>query len=742
MQEFRSRRPPAGINPDLILRIKLNKSSGVDEENWERCGLTLLSADQDKTLVLFSSDTDLANFKQRLIDYIGGPPTGQKAAPHSQIFACIDEIGTVRPEDRIGRLLRQRGINSPIDFTQNGEFTLDVELWDLGTRDLRLSKLNEVINFVRSRGGAVTDKYLGESLILLRLRCLGLLVRDILAIDAVALVDFPPASSLAVSQAMDLGIEDFPEVPSPGDDAPIVAVLDTGVVSGHPLLAPAISEATVIPTSLGSAVDGHGHGTMVSGLAVYGDVEACIAARSFIPHVRLLSARVLNDQCEFDTERLITSQMRDVIMYFKETYGCRVFNLSLGDSRQPYRGGKVSPWAAVLDALARDFNVVIVVSAGNYLYNPPEGASRDSQLQDYPYYLLADQARVIEPATGAVVLTVGAIANSANIPVGASAESAGFRPVAQPGQPSPFTRSGPGVGNAIKPDLCEIGGNYVYDSNLRRLRDIRECSVISLCHEYLNRLFTTDNGTSYASPRVAHMAARLFGVFPDASANLIRALLASSASVPQAAVDLLSRLGSDEIIRLCGYGRPDLNCARTSGENRVAMFADATIAYDNFHVYEVPVPEEFLRTDGTRTISATLAFDPPVRHSRFDYLGARMSFRMIRGRSIDQIVDAFRQRTQEEGPFDRLTSTSFDCRFIPGPQVREGGTLQKATFTMKRNSSRDYGDTYYLVIRCQRKWAREEHGPQRYAVVLVVEHAHEVNLYNTIRQRVQARIRI
>jgi len=79
---------------------------------------------------------------------------------------------------------------------------------------------------------------------------------------------------------------------------------------------------------------------------------------------------------------------------------------------------------------------------------------------------------------------------------------------------------------------------------------------------------------------------------------------------------------------------------------------------------------------------------------------------------------------------------------LPGPQAREGSTLQKATFWMRRTLSADYGDTYYLVVRCERKWARDEHAPQRYAVVVSVEHTQRLDLYSRIRQRVQARVRV
>ena len=119
-----------------------------------------------------------------------------------------------------------------------------------------------------------------------------------------------------------------------------------------------------------------------------------------------------------------------------------------------------------------------------------------------------------------------------------------------------------------------------------------------------------------------------------------------------------------------------------------------------------------------------------------------MSFRLIRGKTVDEVAEAFRSRTSEEGSVDRLSSTRFDCSMTPSPTLREGGTLQKGTFTMHQKPSADYGDTYYLVVRCEKKWAGDEHTPQRYALVAVVEHSAQINLYNTIRERAMARLRV
>jgi hypothetical protein len=742
LDHFRSRRPPQGINPNLILRIKLNPKSIVEESIWERSGLTLLSVDKDKTLVLFSSDQDLVDFRRRLAEYQGGPShERQKTAPHSQIFANIDGVGEIRPMDRIGRLLKSQGMTDPTQFLEGTNYVIDLELWDLGTRELCEAKLNEIENFIMVKGGRVTDRYNGESLVLMRVKCDGAVIRQLLEIDNIATIDLPPQPTITIGKIFNLGVENFPPIQSPPEGSPGIAVIDSGLTPAHPFLSPALGEAAPVPNSLGDPTDGHGHGTMVAGLALYGDVEHCIQARAFVPQLTLYSARVLNDQCRFDDENLITSQMQEAIRYFASTYNCRVFNISLGDARLPYHGGKVSPWASILDVLARELNVVITVSAGNYCYDPGPGNSPDTHVHSYPRYLLKDEARIIEPATGAIVLTVGSLAHTADVPPGSPTASVSFRPIALAGQPSPFTRSGPGLADAIKPEFSEFGGNYAYDGAFQSIRDdIRELSIVSFNRDYLTRLFTTDVGTSFAAPRVAHMAARLFESFPDASANLIRALLAASAVVPQPSLEALQSLGEEAILRVCGYGKPNLEHSQTSDENRVVLYGESALGFDNFHIYEVPIPEEFTRNAGTRSITVTLAFDPPVRHSRFDYLGVKMSFRLIRGKTPEEIVEAFRQRSQEEEFVDRLTSTSFDCPMAPKPGTRENSTLQRAVFRMKQAPRTDYGDTYYLVVRCERKWAREEHTPQRYAVVVMMEHSAAVNIYHRIRQRVTVRL--
>lgn len=740
---FNARRTPAGINPALVLRVKLDGS--VDEEDWRRAGLVLVGHEDSRTLILFASDLELQKFRKELAAYQGGPKEGRKGAPYAGIFNAIDSVGPLQPADRIGRLFKQEGFDNPNRFDDGQNYSIDLEVWHTGSVPDCYDRLRQLREFITAENGTMPDSYVGPSIVLARVKGNGALVKRLLDLDTISSIDRPPRVSLRVATQLETALADFGVIPPPPEGAPGVCVIDSGITSAHPLLAPAVGEAAAIPG--GNPADENGHGTMVAGVALYGDVRNCIDARRFVPLLQLFSARVLNAANRFDDDTLITSQMRRSIEYFKNTYGCRVFNASLGDVDQPYNGGKVSPWASILDHLAREHDIVIVVSAGNYDHTPTLAETPDHHITGYPNYLLNPAAKIIEPATGGIVLSVGALATSDAVPPIAGGDVI-IRPIAATEQPSPFTRSGPGIGKAIKPEICEFGGNIAYHTTLRQTTDVDELSEISTNREYLDRFFQTARGTSFAAPRVAHLAGRIMAELPNRSANLIRALIALSAEVPAAAADLLDPIGDNAVLKVCGYGRPSFHRAIRSDSNRVVLIAENQIPFDNFHIYEVPIPPEIYSERGRKRISVSLAFDPPVRHSRIDYLGTKMSFRLIRGKSLEEVAAAFAKlptKGEQEDGAEAVEAIrgSANCSLFPSPTLREGSTLQKATFSMTRGDSA-YGDLYFLVVRCQREWALDEHGPQRYGIAVSIEHSAAVDLYATIQSRVRLpqRIRI
>ena len=729
-----------GIDPELILKVTL--AAPIQEDAWRTAGFKVLSQEPGNIIVLFADNTEMQQFRERLTQYQQGPPPGQRNPAYNALFASIEDIGSLTPTDRIGPRLRGEGVSTPDDIEARASYMVDLELWDAPTQLDRMVRVERIVNHIEGAGAEVDSRYVGTAgLIVLRARVTGALLRDLLALPAVSRIDVRPIPDLGDRDPPVVTMQNAPEIAPPAADAPLIGVIDSGSVD-HPLLVPSLVESLGAPDTLGTA-DIWGHGTKVAGIACFGDVRECVDRNSFQSPVRIISVKVVNDDGQFDDEKTIPEQMRTAIRALHER-GCRIINISLGDKhRIPYDGGRVSTWAATLDALASELDIVIVVSAGNSADGPraPWGEPSERITQAYPSYLTSAANRIVDPATAVIALTVGSLAHANGLPVNPD-PGAELRPIATTNTPTPITRCGPGVNDSIKPDLVDYGGTCLYDGFARRIatgHHYASAGMLTLRSDYRPSLLTSSTGTSMAAPRVAFKAASLLRAYPQASANMIRVLLGLSAEYPAEAAECLQRVGPDAP-RLClGYGVPNTFRAVNSEERRAVFVADRQeIAIDQFALFRVPLPENFRTTRGVRHIRVSMAFSPPVRYTRLEYLGVRLNYHLLRGISPDEIFEYFRHRDAGEDPFEKLPGTA-KCALVPSRDLRGTSTLQKSCFTMKRNVDH-YGDEYYLAVFAERRWAGEEITHQQFAVAVELEHEQEIDIYQPLRARVRIRV--
>jgi hypothetical protein len=177
---------------------------------------------------------------------------------------------------------------------------------------------------------------------------------------------------------------------------------------------------------------------------------------------------------------------------------------------------------------------------------------------------------------------------------------------------------------------------------------------------------------------------------------------------------------SPAIRRCLGYGVAQADRALSSDDTRVVLFADRQeLDLDQVALYAVPLPAEFRQTRGRRFIRVALAFDPPTRHTRLEYLGTRMSFHLLRGLSPEEILEHYRRR--EDGTRHPDIPASAKCKMEPGVEARETSTLQCATFTQSANRD-EYGDTFYVAAFAQRRWAGDDVVRQRFALAVELTH--------------------
>lgn len=728
VKEQRQQRPPEFVDPSLVLKVEMNGLSLEDE--WDKVGLRLLSNDQDNTLILFSSTEDLTEFREKLEAYDGPIPDGQQGRRYAGFINRIETIATIQPNDRLGGRLQERGFTDVTDFQDDELYVVDIDLWDFGSPQARRNKADEIGTFVEAREGKVFDTYVGPSLTIIRIQATGSVIRPILSVPEVANADLPPQPDLEARPIVEMALNEIPPVTPVPENAPIIGIIDSGI-NAHPLLDGVLVASEAFPPELGNA-DVWGHGTRVGGTAVYGDLREQFAAGRFSKSARLVSAKIITDNGQFHERRTLPKLMREVFQRLTEAHGCRIFVISLGDSRSWFERGRVGPWAMTLDELARELDVLIFVSAGNR--HPRSGNAVEQGVTEYPQYLLEQANRIFEPSGAANVVTVGSLSHASGIAVHHGDNAHVQAITTGPHEPAPFSRIGPGAAGIVKPDFVDFGGTMIFDAvtaSLRTAPQVPEAGIMTLNHDFVRQLFTSGRGTSYSAPALARKAALLLQRYPNASANLIRALLAGAASWPDEAIQRLAAIDTAGKFQILGNGYVDPLKAAYSDDHRVVYFADDRLDIDKFAIYRVPIPAEF-KTGGKRTIRISLAYDPPVRRTRAEYLGVKMDFRLIRGSSIADVSSHFRSYAGEEGNHTDMPNR-YNCDLKPGPQHRAGNTLQTAEVSFSKDTL-EYGDEYYLVVRCIGGWAEEEF-QQRFSIVLELKHQAGVQLYSRLRPR-------
>jgi hypothetical protein len=316
----------------------------------------------------------------------------------------------------------------------------------------------------------------------------------------------------------------------PAPDAPAVCVIDSGIQERHVLLEPAIDKPTshcflpgVAATDVADYVRPGGHGTRVAGAVLYGETVPADGQPTLPFWVQ--NARVLDPQNCMPEALFPPAVTRTAVERFHlNGRRTRLFNQSINASA-PCRTRYMSAWAAEIDALSHQHDILIVQSTGNLpaTGNPPLIGVKEHLAADrqFPGYLCEDGCRVANSAQSLQALTVGSVAYG-------SFSSGGWDSFAgAEGHPSAFSRSGFGIWGVIKPEVVAYGGDAVRTATIPP--DVAVGSrVPGVCPELVRSTMYPPSpavardgaGTSYAAPKVTRIAAAIQETLPDEPALL------------------------------------------------------------------------------------------------------------------------------------------------------------------------------------------------------------------------------
>jgi hypothetical protein len=731
-----------GVDPDTVFKIAA--TTRITDESLAARELTLLGESENYTYFVLTSD-EASRLRGALARYAAAPDADGAAAPLSSLFGGVEAILPYDRDDRLGQ-----GIADLLEDPADSLRTVDVSVWaspDLAEAQRRIASVRTV---VESNGSQIVDVDERPRFSVVRALVTTGCLEQLLLLSVIERIRTPPIPFLDPADWFNLEPGDLAGASVGG--GPAVGVLDDAPQSAHPLLAPVVGTERSYP--VGYAWQQRGvHGSMVSGLAAFGDLEMLLRAGGpYAAAGPVISGRVLEPdpqtpaRTRFPTVMPIHRVIDQAIRDLHQQDGVRVFNLSAGFD-EPYRGPHVSELTEAIDALSRGLDVLVVVASGNAsaTSNRMTPSGQDA-VTGYPAYVLHGEHRIAEPAVGANVLAVGSIARS-SAPASVTGRSSrpSARAIAEPGEVSPFSRSGPGVGptsnKATKPEVVEYGGNFVVNDSGILEPENPGVSAVSTAVEPSGRLFRAGSGTSFSAPRVARLAADILGAYPTASANMLRCLVALSARVPEPAARQFG--DSAELRRAVGYGRPTEGLALQSGGSRAVLLFQGELAVDTAVVHPIPLPESFARGQWQRRVRVALAFDPPVRRERREYVAATLRADLVRNTDPAELQAIY----EAQDPDDKLDLFTDRRRvdLVPGSQAMSASTLQVRTWSPKRLDIDD-GDTYYLVITHRRQtWARTltSYDTERYAVAveLDAEGQSSLDLFALLEQRVQPELR-
>jgi len=563
-------------------------------------------------------------------------------------------------------------------------------------------------------------------------------------------VSVPPELQQPGGESLGQPAESQIVIQPPAKTAPTVCVIDSGIEEGHRWLEPAIDSDTsrcflpgVQPDDVADYFQPQGHGTRVAGAILYptqiptaGEVE---------PVAWIQNARVLDANNQLPEALPPEDYLQKVVAHFHAAPRfTKIFNHSI-NAKVPCPKQRMTSWAAKLDQLSHEQEVLFIQSSGNQdrhgsgdQANPGLSAHLDAGKQP-PDHQLESSMRVANPAQSLHVLTVGSVSaevfDDANSRSFATAEH----------HPSGFSRAGYGEPwSVVKPEVVEVGGDLIYSKNSPRLVRRHADVAIELLNSTMHGApaYSCDGaGTSFAAPKVAYIAAHLQNLFPDASPLLYRALIVQSARWPAWAGN---ETDTDKVLKLIGYGLPSLERATTNATNRVTLITpDAeTLPSKQLHLYTIRIPDELRNAalEAKIRIDVTLAYTALPRRTRARRTGYLETWLDWESSKLGEPVGEFLNRMQNGGKstFDEFPWTLHKGKGFGEAEetCRTRGTVQKdwATF-----DSFNLPEEFAIAVRSHIGWNHlKEAAKARYCLVVSFEVVEgEVPIYSLIESEIQ-----
>lgn len=429
---------------------------------------------------------------------------------------------------------------------------------------------------------------------------------------------------------VDMGPEDQGEwakelrdrVVPPSADAPAVCVLDTGVTQGHPLLEASLDPADCLSCDSAWGTHDHkGHGTEMAGLALYGDLAPVLASTQKVVLRHLLeSVKILppNGQNPPDLYGAVTAEATSRAE-IQAPERRRTFSMSVAATDERDRGQPTS-WSAAVDALAAGRSFDPSTRGLNYLDKGEDNARRLFVLcagnitgtkLSVDHLDRSDTDPIHDPGQAWNALTVGAMTEKTVIK---DAEWEGWKPVARPGELSPWSTTGVTFADAwpIKPDVVFEGGNVAKNDQGEVDFPCPDLSLLATYFKPSEKSFVLSWATSAATAQAARLSALISAAYPAYWPETLRALVVHSAEwSAQMQTHLRGASGKrarSKLVQRYGFGVPSAERALRSADDALTLVAQSSIhpfaegKMRELHFLTLPWPNDVLAELGATPV--------------------------------------------------------------------------------------------------------------------------------------------
>jgi hypothetical protein len=508
--------------------------------------------------------------------------------------------------------------------------------------------------------------------------------------------------------------------------------------------------------------DNVGHGTLMVGTVTYGDLAILLnkGVHVQISH-RLESAKILPPGPTLNPRELwgfMTAQgisLAEIKAPERKRIIC--MPITTGDDLDR---GRPSSWSGEIDVLASGYMDnsyrLIIVSTGN--------VDDPVSWRNYPDDNLTNE--IEDPGQAWNALTVGAFTEKTTM---IDPMLKNFGPIAETGGLSPFsktslnwtTRKWP-----IKPEIVFEGGNVARGPN-DSIFAADDLKLVSTYYRPTVAQFGTFDAISAASAQAAKMGAQIQVEYPDAWPETIRGLIVHSAGwtntlKKQFLPEKPLKRHFLNLLRICGYGVPNLNRARYCLASSLTLISESKLQpFDrkngkyvtrDMHVYNLPWPTDVLaelgETPVTMRITLSYFVEPspgqvgwderymyPSHALRFDVNGAN--------ETENEFIIRINKQAREEGEQPQTTGAS--DKWLIG-EARNVGSIHSDIW---KGTASDLAQSNKIAIYPATGWWRERHHLGRWnkecrysLIVSIYTFREDIDIYTPVANLIRTPIEI